>query len=349
MHIHGIWGPYAHLSCLVARRYDIPYIVAPRGMLEPWSLNAKKWKKRLAMWMYQRRDLKHAVALHATAESEAEQFRKLGFRQPIIVSPNGVDLPETMPARTTRKDGKKTILFLSRIHQKKGLMELVEAWAKIKGSSLVHCCDSALVGSNCGTGDRGRETKQRQSAAAVGSNQGPRKQTNTLMNSRTNELLDWHVEYAGPDYGGHLHAVQKRIKELGVEDDFTYLGDLGDQEKWSAYRRADVFVLPTYSENFGIVVAEALAAGVPVLTTTGTPWKVLVENQCGWWIEPGVKSLGKVLPEILQMNRETLAEMGNRGRVYAIRAFSWQSIADKMRQAYAWFLEGGNPPPCVRL
>ena len=371
MHIHGIWGPYAHLSCLVARRYDIPYIVAPRGMLEPWSLNAKKWKKRLAMWMYQRRDLKHAVALHATAESEAEQFRKLGFRQPIIVSPNGVDLPETMPARTVREDGKRTILFLSRIHPKKGLMELVEAWAKIKGSSLVHCCDSALVaddwemgdggrgtkqwqsavavGSNCGTGDRGRETKQRQSAAAVGSNQGPRKQTNTLMNSRTNELLDWHVEYAGPDYGGHLHAVQKRIKELGVEDDFTYLGDIGDEEKWNAYRRADVFVLPTYSENFGIVVAEALAAGVPVLTTTGTPWKVLVENQCGWWIEPGVKSLGKVLPEILQMNRETLAEMGNRGRVYAIRAFSWQSIADKMRQAYAWFLEGGNPPPCVRL
>jgi glycosyltransferase involved in cell wall biosynthesis len=92
----------------------------------------------------------------------------------------------------------------------------------------------------------------------------------------THELLNWHVEYAGPDFNGHLNEVQKRIKDLDVEGDFTYLGDLSDEEKWHAYRRADLFVLPTYSENFGIVVAEALAAGVPVITTKETPWQELL-------------------------------------------------------------------------
>ena len=64
------------------------------GMLEPWSLKQKWLKKRIARWLYQDRDLKKAAALHATAESEAEQFQKLGFKNYCIVSPNGVNLPE---------------------------------------------------------------------------------------------------------------------------------------------------------------------------------------------------------------------------------------------------------------
>jgi glycosyltransferase involved in cell wall biosynthesis len=305
-------------------------------MLEPWSLNAKKWKKRFAMWLYQRGDLKHAAALHATAESEAEQFRKLGFRQPIIVSPNGVDLPETMPARTTRKDGKKTILFLSRIHPKKGLMELVEAWHLLQPRSGRN--DECKNGNQNGTG---------------------------RISSRTNELLDWHVEYAGPDYGGHLHAVQKRIKELGVEDDFTYLGDLGDEEKWNAYRRADVFVLPTYSENFGIVVAEALAAGAPVITTRGAPWSELEGTcgdtvaasrrvkaecgRCGWWIDIGVEPLAEALKEAMGLSDDERRAMGENGRKLVEVKYTWPAIAEQMKAAYAWILNGGDVPPSVML
>jgi len=320
IHIHAIWGIASHVACKIGRKRNIPYIVAPRGMLEPWSLNQKKWKKRLAMWLYQRKDLQRAVALHATAESEAEQFRKLGFKQPIIVSPNGVEFPDSMPSRAFRSDGKKTALFLSRIHPKKGLMELVEAWAEVKNSSKVE------------SGNRDENPI-----------------TNELMNSRTNELLNWHFEYAGPDYDGHLAQVQKKIRDLGVEADFMYLGNLGDQEKWTAYRRADLFVLPTYSENFGIVIAEALAAEVPVLTTTGTPWKSLVENRCGWWIEPGQKSLVDELPSILQCGREELQVMGRRGQDYAYKTFSWSSIACEMKDAYQWVFKDGNIPSCVRL
>lgn len=303
IHVHAIWGMASHIACLTARKKNIPYIIAPRGMLEPWSLQQKRWKKCLAMRLYQRKDLCKAVALHATAESEAEQFIKLGFKQPIIVSPNGVDFPATMPPRVFRSDGKKTVLFLSRIHPKKGLMELVEAWANLKKkSATVH-------------------------KAA---------------------LLDWYFEYAGPDYDGHLDQIQKRIKDLGVEEDFTYLGNLGDNEKWTAYRRADLFVLPTYSENFGIVIAEALAAGVPVLTTTGAPWQALIDKRCGWWIAPGLNSLMKILPEVLMVEREQLEKMGQRGARYVYETFGWQSIAVEMKQVYQWILYGGESPTNVK-
>lgn len=365
LHAHGLWGLSTHLVIDLARKLCIPYVIAPRGMLEPWSLNAKKWKKRLAMWLYQRRDLACAAALHATAISEAEQVRKLGFKQPIIVSPNGVDLPAMMPPRTTRKDGKKTILFLSRIHPKKGLMELVEAWAKVRRNALVADCRR--------TGDGGRET-----------------------GNVTNELLNWHIEYAGPDYDGHLGEVQRKIKDLGLEADFTYLGDLSDVEKWTAYRRADVFVLPTYSENFGIVVAEALAAGVPVITTKGTPWSELqgmgeselsaisrgcesstvngavrgitnfqklnapnalnqlnalkaVNGRCGWWADIGVEPLVEALREAMSLSDEERRAMGENGQRLVEAKYTWPAIAEQMKAAYAWILNGGDVPPSVML
>lgn len=326
IHDHGIWQWNNHLVIQSAIQSKIPTVISPRGMLEPWSLNAKKWKKRFAMWIYQRRDLMAATALHATVASEAEQFRKLGFKQPIIVSPNGVDFPVAMPARVQRDDGKKTALFLSRIHPKKGLMELVEAWASFRSSEVLKCTreEVARVG-NCAA------------------------KTNEIAHARTYEFLNWHFEYAGPDCDGYLAEVQQRIRDLNVESDFTYLGNLGDAEKWRAYRRADLFVLPTYSENFGIAVAEALAAGLPVLTTTGAPWRVLHDKRCGWWIEPGADALTAALPMVLRTGRDQLQEMGERGQSYATMTFSWDQIACEMKRAYEWMLGRASKPDCVLI
>ena len=94
VHIHGIWSWKLHKVAVMCRKAGVPYVIAPRGMLEPWSLKQKGLKKKIARWLYQDRDLKLAAALHATAESEADQFRKLGFKNKIIVSPNGVNVPE---------------------------------------------------------------------------------------------------------------------------------------------------------------------------------------------------------------------------------------------------------------
>ena len=130
VHIHGIWSPRLHNVAKMCRAAKVLYITAPRGMLEPWSLTQKWLKKRIARWLYQDNDLDGAAALHATADSEAAQFRKLGFKNPIIVSPNGVDLPEVMPPKTS--GAMKTAIFLSRLHPGKGLLTLAEAWARVR-------------------------------------------------------------------------------------------------------------------------------------------------------------------------------------------------------------------------
>ena len=283
LHVHCLWDPVSHIACVVARTKGIPYVIAPRGMLDAWSLNQKKWKKKVAMFLYQRADLEKAVALHATAQSEAEQFRLLGFSQRVIVSPNGITLPKHTLSHAGREDGRKVILFLSRIHPKKGLLMLVEAVSRLKQMSRWEA---------------------------------------------------WHVEYAGSDDDSHLRAVQDRIASLGLQNDFSYLGNLDDVRKWDAYSRANLFVLPTHSENFGIVVPEALYAGVPVITTTGTPWKELETERCGKWIEIGVEPLVVALAEMMSLSDEHRQEMGRRGRRLVERQYTWGGAAETMRGAY---------------
>lgn len=282
VHLHGIWSPALHQCVAICRRKMIPYVIAPRGMLEPWSLRQKWLKKRIARWLYQDRDLKCAAALHATAESEAEQFRKLGFKNPIIVSPNGVNVPKTY---SRAEHPGKRVLFVSRMHPKKGVLELVDAWNKIRPKDWK--CE--LVYTMSGELEREYEAK-----------------------------------------------IKARVGELGLEDQFILTGPLNDDEKWAAYARADLFVLPTYSENFGIVVAEAMWAGVPVITTKGTPWQELEDRRCGWWVDVGVEPLAKALNDAMSLSDETWQEMGERGRKLVEEKFTWDAV---VREMVTWYKE----------
>lgn len=136
VHDHGLWQPFHRTIADACSKQKIMRVVSPRGMLEPWSLNHKKWKKKIAWYLYQRRDLNSANALHATAKSEAEQFRKLGFRQPIILLPNGIMLPDRTndPNQASRLagGGNRQAIFLGRVHPKKGLPLLIQAWKELR-------------------------------------------------------------------------------------------------------------------------------------------------------------------------------------------------------------------------
>jgi glycosyltransferase involved in cell wall biosynthesis len=257
-------------------------------------MSHRRWKKKAAWLLYQRRDLSSAKCMHATSPQEAQSFRALGLRQPIIVLPNGVSLPESMPARPGGSRSERVILFMSRIHPKKGLPLLIEAWRRAR-------------------------------------------------------VPGWKIRIVGPDEGGHAGEVRRLAREAGLNGDVTVEPAVDDARKWGLLAAADIFILPTYSENFGIVVAEAMAAGLPVITTTGTPWTQLAAWEAGWCVEPKVEEIEAALSSAVRLSDEQRATMGSRGRKNVLEQYSWPAIARQMRDCYSWILSGGTPPACIQF
>jgi glycosyltransferase involved in cell wall biosynthesis len=128
-----------------------------------------------------------------------------------------------------------------------------------------------------------------------------------------------------------------------------FRGPLYGEEKLQAYARADVYVLPSWSENFGYTVAEALACRTPAITTRATPWGALESHGCGWWIDPGVEPLVTCLDAVLAMTRTDLDQMGRNGRDFVARELSWAGIAAHMEQSYQWLLGKADQPACVLI
>lgn len=282
VHIQALWSPKLHAVAKACRKAKVPYVISPRGMLDPWALSVKKWKKRLAMFLYQKRDLKGAAAFHVTAALEEKSVRAQGLKQPVIIAPNGVDIPEVMPPKTS---GTKTAIFLSRLHPGKGLLTLAEAWARVKPEG-------------------------------------------------------WKMKVVGPDSYGHKAEVVAKLTELGILNQWEFVDMLNDIEKWFAYRAADFLVHPSVSENFGITIVEGLAAELPVIATKGTPWKDLVDHNCGWWIDQGVDALEAALRDVFAKSDVECSAMGVNGRKLVESKYSWPAIAEKVVNGYKKILKG---------
>jgi glycosyltransferase involved in cell wall biosynthesis len=159
----------------------------------------------------------------------------------------------------------------------------------------------------------------------------------------------WELMIVGPDADGHKKSVEDLVRAEGLSDVITVAPATSDEEKWETYADADLFVLPTFSENFGIVVAEALASGLPVITTTAAPWEAVATHKLGWWTDVGLEPLAIALREATSMSDDQRHELGRRGREYVIRHFSWLQVGQEMRAVYEWLLQGGQRPGSVSL
>jgi glycosyltransferase involved in cell wall biosynthesis len=150
---------------------------------------------------------------------------------------------------------------------------------------------------------------------------------------------EWDLRIIGPDNGGHLHEIKGLAARLGAER-ISFEGEFRGERKTAAYREADLYVLPTKSENFGVTVAEALAAGTPAIVTDGAPWDGLVAEGAGWWIPQGVDAMERTLRHAMSLPRRELQAMGRRGREWMLRSFSWHGVSGQMSDVYRWIVEG---------
>jgi glycosyltransferase involved in cell wall biosynthesis len=277
VHDSGLWLPHNHRIAGLARASGLPRIVSTRGMLEPWAIRHKRWKKALAWRLYQRRDLDRAAALHATAPEEAANLAPYRLAPPVHTIPNGVDLPD-LPPRAP--DGAiRTAVFLGRIYPVKGLPMLIEAWARVRPAG-------------------------------------------------------WRLLIAGPDEAGHQGEVAAKVAAAGLGDVVSFPGPVLGEAKTDLLRNADLFVLSSHSESFGMAVAEALAHAAPVLTTTAAPWPSLAQIGGGWRVEPTPEGLAEGLRVATAADTVTLRRMGEAGRAMIAADYGWPAIAQRLAALY---------------
>ncbi len=291
IHDNGLWLPTNHAVAVAARVLKRPFLISPRGMLSRWERRHRRWKKEVAWILFQRNDLYRATALHATSANEANDFRTAGYRGPIAVVPNGVAIPTDRAPRAIGRS-KRNAICITRIHPKKGLHDLIDAWRRVKPN-------------------------------------------------------DWRMIIAGHDEDRHREELEIEIRKTGLSEAFEFIGPVEGEQKQALFCNADLFILPSHSENFGMVIAEALAYGVPVITTRGTPWEDLIKHRCGWWEEIGVDPLARALRQATTLPAETRDEMGKRGRELVAQKYSWSRVAKEMQSVYGWLVGQSDRPQCV--
>lgn len=153
------------------------------------------------------------------------------------------------------------------------------------------------------------------------------------------QLNGYIITIAGEGEEKYVNHLKQQAIQMGISDIVTFLGGVYGGQKWDLFRKADLFILPTHTENFGIVVAEALACGTPVITTKGTPWKELETEHCGWWVELKTEALVKAIKEFLLYSEQELETMGHNGRKLIENKYSSQKVANDMLQLYKYINE----------
>ena len=293
-HLHSLfnWPPAA--AARRCREAGVPYLVAPRGMLVRELVGRKSTLlKTLWLALLEKRNLEGAAGIHATSPLEVEDAERFGYRfPPFYVVPNGVEtdlLEDTggAPAAPIRDlcAGRPYLLFMGRVHWKKGLDRLLRALALLEGVNLV---------------------------------------------------------IAGNDEEGYRPGLEELATELGVRERIVYTGPVGGADKRELLRHCRMLVLPSYSENFGNVVLEAMALGRPVVITPEVGSASLVrESGAGLVAEGEPERLAGAVASLLA-DPDAAERMGEIGRETVRESFTWDAVARRMEAVYEEVLAAGG-------
>jgi glycosyltransferase involved in cell wall biosynthesis len=316
VHTHGLWRYPSIAARNYSRTWKRPYLISPHGMLDPWALRNSRWKKCIAAALFENEHLRGARCLRALCESEANSIRQLGFKDDIAIVPNGIDLPaaiRTMPPpwQGVIEPGKKILLFLSRIHPKKGLVNLLKAWATIQNSKSENPNIEKWVLAIAGWDQGGHEAELKKLCTEMG-------------------ILFKDVQ---ANVSGTQHAAS-----------LIFIGAQFNEAKIACYQHCDAFVLPSFSEGLPMVVLEAWANAKPVLMTPECNLSEGFRAGAALKVEATSASLVAGLNELFRMTDADRSAMGGRARRLVEERFTWVRVGQQMREIYQWILGGGNKP-----
>ncbi|AMA09223.1 glycosyltransferase [Picosynechococcus sp. PCC 73109] len=286
VHVHAIFSFPSTVAMAIARFKNVPYIVRPLGQLCQWSLQQSQRKKQFYLGLIERANLNHAKAIHFTAEAEYVEAQELELAAPGIIIPHGLTIPPKIANVHLQlrqwlhlPEDEPIILFLSRIHPKKGLEILIQALAQL--------VDQRFTFVIAGSGD--------------------------------------------PNYENEIYTC---LQQSGIGDRTRMLGFIEGEKKDLLLQGADLFTLTSYSENFGIAVLEALAAGLPCVVTPGVALSEIVKQQdLGIVPEMNEAAITTAIRTCL-LQPEVTKEKGDRARQFIVENYTWDKIAANLVEIY---------------
>jgi poly(glycerol-phosphate) alpha-glucosyltransferase len=310
LNTHGLWTYTSIVSLRWRLQTQRDVIIHPHGMLDPWALKNSAWKKRMALAAFEHWHLRSASCIRALCQSEMDSIRALGLTNPVCVIPNGIDIPAAESTSASTPKGKRdhTLLYLGRIHPKKGLPELIRAWADLQKNPEAASWKLEIVG-----WDQGGHEQQ--------------------LHSLASELgLPW---------------MDGRATATADEVPLHFLGPRFGKEKDAVYAASDGFILPSLSEGLPMVVLEAWAHAKPAITTPACNLPEGYAAGAALKIQPDSESIYKTLLEFVQMPEDRRRRIGQQGLDLVKQRFTWKQIASQLSEVNDWLLREGDRPKHV--
>ena len=297
VHIHSLYQFSTLAASYYARRAGVPYLVRPHGTLDPFLRRRGSLKKSVYEALIERRTLNAAAAIHYTAEDEMRLAASLGIQAPAVIVPLGIDLEQfaDLPVRGTFRRqhaelaNKRILLFLGRLHFKKGLGLLVEAFARI-----------------------------------------------------ASDLPDVHLVLVGPDDTGEGDKLRHRLLQAGLEQRALFTGMLTGRDRLAAFVDADLWVLPSYTENFGLAILEAMACSLPIVISDRVNiWREIADARAGRVVPCEIGALATALHQLFE-DYPLRRVMGIRARRLVEDRFTWARAAQRMAEVYEQLIMTGQ-------